>query len=210
VEEAKGIETTLDVVEGMQFDKGYLSPYFVTNAESMEVLLDNAYLLINEKKISSLKDMLPLLEKVAKTGRPLLIIAEDVEGEALATLVVNKLRGILNIADVAALPAGRERELAEGLGRRAVLVVPLFSRERFFGAHVFGEALRQWPTGFREQMEPRLRAALNEVRAIFAELPLEWLNVDGDESLPVQLDVERVTSVLNLPFSEPDTFWKLP
>ena len=89
VEEAKGIETTLDVVEGMQFDKGYLSPYFVTDAESMEVVLDNAFLLINEKKISSLKDMLPLLEKVAKTGRPLLIIAEDVEGEALATLVVN-------------------------------------------------------------------------------------------------------------------------
>ncbi|MEI7929133.1 MAG: chaperonin GroEL, partial [Verrucomicrobiales bacterium] len=89
VEEAKGIETTLDVVEGMQFDKGYLSPYFVTDAESMEAVLDNAYILINEKKISSLKDMLPLLEKVAKTGRPLLIIAEDVEGEALATLVVN-------------------------------------------------------------------------------------------------------------------------
>ena len=102
VEEAKGIETTLEVVEGMQFDKGYLSPYFVTNAESMEVILENAYMLINEKKISSLKDMLPLLEKVAKTGRPLLIIAEDVEGEALATLVVNKLRCILNIASVKA------------------------------------------------------------------------------------------------------------
>jgi chaperonin GroEL len=110
VEEAKGIETTLDVVEGMQFDKGYLSPYFVTNAESMEVLLDNAYLLINEKKISSLKDMLPLLEKVAKTGRPLLIIAEDVEGEALATLVVNKLRGILNIAAVKAPGFGDRRK----------------------------------------------------------------------------------------------------
>ena len=110
VEEAKGIETTLDVVEGMQFDKGYLSPYFVTNAESMEVVLDNAYLLINEKKISSLKDMLPLLEKVAKTGRPLLIIAEDVEGEALATLVVNKLRGILNIAAVKAPGFGDRRK----------------------------------------------------------------------------------------------------
>ena len=95
VEEAKSIETTLDVVEGMQFDKGYLSPYFVTNAEAMEVVLDNPYILIHEKKISSLKDMLPLLEKVAKAGRPLLIIAEDVEGEALATLVVNKLRGTL-------------------------------------------------------------------------------------------------------------------
>src|SRR5207253_5827455 len=93
VEEAKGIETTLEVVEGMQFDKGYLSPYFVTNAENMETVLENAYILIHEKKITSLKDLLPLLEKVAKAGRPLLIIAEDVEGEALATLVVNKLRG---------------------------------------------------------------------------------------------------------------------
>jgi chaperonin GroEL len=110
VEEAKGIETTLDVVEGMQFDKGYLSPYFVTNAESMEAFLENAYILINEKKISSLKDMLPLLEKVAKSGRPLLIIAEDVEGEALATLVVNKLRGILNIAAVKAPGFGDRRK----------------------------------------------------------------------------------------------------
>jgi chaperonin GroEL len=110
VEEAKGIETTLEVVEGMQFDKVYLSPYFVTNAESMEVYLENAYILINEKKISSLKDMLPLLEKVAKTGRPMLIIAEDVEGEALATLVVNKLRGILNIAAVKAPGFGDRRK----------------------------------------------------------------------------------------------------
>jgi chaperonin GroEL len=110
VEEAKGIETTLDVVEGMQFDKGYLSPYFVTDAESMEVVLDSAYILIHEKKISSLKDMLPLLEKVAKTGRPLLIIAEDVEGEALATLVVNKLRGILHIAAVKAPGFGDRRK----------------------------------------------------------------------------------------------------
>lgn len=85
-----------------------------------------------------------------------------------------------------------------------------FSRERFFGAHVFGEALRQWPEGFRERMEPRLRSALDEVRTIFAELPLEWLHVDGDESLPVQLDVERVISSLELPFTEPATFWKLP
>ncbi|MDH4443887.1 MAG: chaperonin GroEL [Akkermansiaceae bacterium] len=110
VEEAKGIETTLEVVEGMQFDKGYLSPYFVTNPESMEAFLENAYILINEKKISSLKDMLPLLEKIAKTGRPLLIIAEDVEGEALATLVVNKLRGILNIAAVKAPGFGDRRK----------------------------------------------------------------------------------------------------
>jgi chaperonin GroEL len=110
VEEAKGIETTLDVVEGMQFDKGYLSPYFVTDAESMEVRARDAYILIHEKKISNLKDMLPLLEKVAKTGKPLLIIAEDVEGEALATLVVNKLRGTLNVCAVKAPGFGDRRK----------------------------------------------------------------------------------------------------
>jgi chaperonin GroEL len=110
VEEAKSIETTLEVVEGMQFDKGYLSPYFVTNAESMETVLENAYILIHEKKISSLKDLLPLLEKVAKAGRPLLIIAEDVEGEALATLVVNKLRGTLQVAAVKAPGFGDRRK----------------------------------------------------------------------------------------------------
>ena len=110
VEEAKSIETTLDVVEGMQFDKGYLSPYFVTNAETMECHLENAYILINEKKVSNLKDMLPLLEKVARSGKPLLIIAEDVEGEALATLVVNKLRGTLNIVAVKAPGFGDRRK----------------------------------------------------------------------------------------------------
>src|SRR5260370_1300834 len=111
VEEAKSIETTLEVVEGMQFDKGYLSPYFVTNAETMEAVLENPHILIYEKKISSLKDMLPLLEKVAKAGRPLLIIAEDVEGEALATLVVNKLRGTLPVCAVKA-PAFSDRRKA--------------------------------------------------------------------------------------------------
>ena len=110
VEEAKTIETTLDVVEGMQFDKGYLSPYFVTNAESMEVKLEDAYILIYEKKISSLKDLLPLLEKVAKTAKPLLIIAEEVEGEALATLVVNKLRGTINVCAVKAPGFGDRRK----------------------------------------------------------------------------------------------------
>jgi len=110
VEEAKSIETTLEVVEGMQFDKGYLSPYFVTNAESMETILENAHILIHEKKISSLKDLLPLLEKVAKASRPLLIIAEDVEGEALATLVVNKLRGTLQVAAVKAPGFGDRRK----------------------------------------------------------------------------------------------------
>ncbi|HWB06733.1 MAG TPA: chaperonin GroEL [Verrucomicrobiales bacterium] len=110
VEEAKSIDTTLDVVEGMQFDKGYLSPYFVTDPEAMTATLDGAFILINEKKISSLKDMLPLLEKVAKSGKPLLIIAEDVEGEALATLVVNKLRGTLNAVAVKAPGFGDRRK----------------------------------------------------------------------------------------------------
>jgi chaperonin GroEL len=110
VEEAKSIDTTLEVVEGMQFDKGYLSPYFVTNAEAMEVRLEDAYILNYEKKISSLKDLLPILEKVAKVGKPLLIIAEEVEGEALATLVVNKLRGTLNICAVKAPGFGDRRK----------------------------------------------------------------------------------------------------
>ncbi len=110
VEEAKSIETTLDVVEGMQFDKGYLSPYFVTNAEAMEVKLEDAYILIFEKKISSLKDLLPILEKTAKVGKPLLIIAEEVEGEALATLVVNKLRGTINVCAVKAPGFGDRRK----------------------------------------------------------------------------------------------------
>jgi chaperonin GroEL len=110
VEEAKSIETTLDVVEGMQFDKGYLSPYFVTNAETMEAKLEDAYILNYEKKISSLKDLLPILEKVAKLGKPLLIIAEEVEGEALATLVVNKLRGTLNVCAVKAPGFGDRRK----------------------------------------------------------------------------------------------------
>jgi chaperonin GroEL len=110
VEEAKAMETSLDVVEGMQFDRGYLSPYFVTDPERMEVSLDEPYILINEKKISNMRDMLPLLEQVAKMGRPLLIVAEDVEGEALATLVVNKLRGTLNACAVKAPGFGDRRK----------------------------------------------------------------------------------------------------
>ena len=110
VEEAKTLETTLDVVEGMQFDKGYLSPYFVTNAESMEAVLDDCYILIHEKKISNLNDMLPLLQSVAKANKPFLIIAEDVEGEALATLVINKMRGILNVCAVKAPGFGDRRK----------------------------------------------------------------------------------------------------
>src|SRR5450432_1224065 len=110
VEEAKSIETTLDVVEGMQFDKGYLSPYFVTNAESQEVVLEDAYVLIHEKKISALNDLLPLLQTVAKSGKPLLIIAEEVEGEALAALVVNKIRGTLNVVAVKAPGIGDRRK----------------------------------------------------------------------------------------------------
>src|SRR5436190_2862427 len=130
VEEAKGLDTTLEVVEGMQFDRGYLSPYFVTDPERMEAVLEDPYILINEKKISSMKDLLPLLEQVARAGKPLLIISEEVEGEALATLVVNKLRGTLNaesvkepgfgdrrkamLEDIATLTGGRM--IAEDLG----------------------------------------------------------------------------------------------
>ena len=109
VEEAKSTDTTLDVVEGMQFDRGYLSPYFVTDQENMEASLEDCYLLIHEKKISNLKDLLPLLEKVSKAGKPLLVIAEDVEGEALATLVVNKIRGTLQVAAVKAPGYGDRR-----------------------------------------------------------------------------------------------------
>jgi len=110
VEEAKGINDELDVVEGMQFDRGYLSPYFATNTEKMETLLENPYILLYDKKISNLKDLLPVLEQVQKSGKPLLIIAEDIEGEALATLVVNKLRGVLNIAAVKAPGFGDRRK----------------------------------------------------------------------------------------------------
>src|SRR5207244_2898309 len=110
VEEAKGLETTLETVEGMQFDRGYLSPYFVTDPEKMEAVLEDACILIYDKKISSMKDLLPILEKVAQAGRPLLIIAEDVEGEALATLVVNKLRGTLKVCAVKAPGFGDRRK----------------------------------------------------------------------------------------------------
>ncbi len=110
VEEAKGMETTLEVVEGMQFDRGYLSPYFITDAEKMEVHLEDAFILIHEKKISSMKDLIPILEEVARSGKPLLVIAEDVEGEALATLVVNKLRGTLKCAAVKAPGFGERRK----------------------------------------------------------------------------------------------------
>jgi len=110
VEEAKGTETTMDVVEGMQFDRGYLSPYFVTDADTMEAVLENPYILINEKKISSMKDLLPILEKTAQAGRPLLIISEDIEGEALATLVLNKLRGTIKAAAVKAPGFGDRRK----------------------------------------------------------------------------------------------------
>ena len=110
VEEAKGLETTMDVVEGMRFDRGYLSPYFVTNAEKMECEMDNPYILCTEKKISSMKDMLPVLEQVAKVNRPLVILAEDVEGEALATLVVNKLRGALQVVAIKAPGFGDRRK----------------------------------------------------------------------------------------------------
>ncbi len=117
VEEAKGMETTLDVVEGMQFDRGYLSPYFVTDPEKMVAALEDVYILLNEKKISNMKDMLPILEQIAKMGKPLLILAEDVEGEALATLVVNKLRGTLKCCAVKAPGFGdRRKAMMEDIG----------------------------------------------------------------------------------------------
>ena len=116
VEEAKGMETTLDIVEGMQFDRGYLSPYFVTDAERMEVILENPYILIHEKKISNMKELLPLLEKVAQSGTPFLILAEEVEGEALATMVVNKIRGTLKCACIKAPGFGdRRKEMLEDI-----------------------------------------------------------------------------------------------
>ncbi|UCC11398.1 MAG: chaperonin GroEL [candidate division WOR-3 bacterium] len=116
VEEAKGMETTLDVVEGMQFDRGYLSPYFITNPDRMECVLEDVYILLYEKKISAMKDLLPILEKIAQKGRPLLIISEEVEGEALATLVVNKIRGTLNVAAVKAPGYGdRRRAMLEDI-----------------------------------------------------------------------------------------------
>jgi chaperonin GroEL len=117
VEEAKGLETTLETVEGMQFDRGYLSPYFVTDPEKMEAVLEDPLILIHDKKISSMKDLLPILEKVAQLGKPLLIIAEDIEGEALATLVVNKLRGTLRVAAVKAPGFGdRRKAMLEDIG----------------------------------------------------------------------------------------------
>jgi chaperonin GroEL len=117
VEEAKGLETSLEVVEGMQFDRGYLSPYFITDAERMECVLENPYILLHEKKISNMKDLLPILEQVAKVGRPLVIVAEDLEGEALATLVVNKLRGTLHCAAVKAPGFGdRRKAMVEDIG----------------------------------------------------------------------------------------------
>ena len=119
VEEAKSIETTLDVVEGMQFDRGYLSPYFVTDQENMEAILEDALILIHEAKLSNMNDLLPLLEKVAGAGKPLLVIAEDVEGEALATFVVNKVRGTLAACAVKAPGYGDRRK--EMLGDIAVL-----------------------------------------------------------------------------------------
>lgn len=117
VEEAKSMETTLDIVEGMQFDRGYLSPYFVTDAEKMEATLEEPYILLHEKKISNMKDLVPLLEQIAKMGKPLLIVAEDIEGEALATLVVNKLRGTLKVASVKAPGFGdRRKAMLEDIG----------------------------------------------------------------------------------------------
>ena len=110
MKKAKGTDTTVEVVEGMQFDRGYLSPYFITDADKMETELDNPYILIYDKKISTMKDLLPILEQTAKAGRPLMIIAEDVDGEALSTLVVNKIRGSLKVSAVKAPGFGDRRK----------------------------------------------------------------------------------------------------
>src|SRR6478752_6324873 len=125
VEEAQSMETTLDVVEGMQFDRGYLSPYFVTDAARMEVVLDDCFILLHERKLSNLKELLPVLEQVAKAGKPLLVIAEEIDGEALATLVVNKLRGTLPVCAVKAPGFGDRRkamlmDMAALTGGRAI------------------------------------------------------------------------------------------
>ena len=153
VEEAKSLETELDVVEGMQFDRGYISPYFVTNADKMRVEMEDPYILINEKKLSGLQELLPLLESVVQTGKPLLIIAEDVEGEALATLVVNKLRGGLKVAAVKAPGFGDRRKamlqdiavltggqaISEDLGIKLENVTLEHARARQEGDHRQGE-----------------------------------------------------------------------
>jgi chaperonin GroEL len=144
IEESKTAETTLDVVEGMQFDRGYLSPYFATNTEKMEANLESPFILLYDKKISSMKDLLPILEAVAKTGKPLVIIAEDVDGEALATLVVNKLRGALKVAAVKAPGFGdRRKSMLEDI---AILTGGLLVSEEMgakldeVGAEVLGTA----------------------------------------------------------------------
>ena len=175
VEEARGLETTLDTVDGMQFDRGYLSPYFITDAEKMEGVLEDAYLLIHDKKISSMKDLLPILEKVAQTGKPLLIIAEDVEGEALATLVVNKLRGTLKICAVKAPGFGDRRK--EMLRDIAILT----------GGTVISEEIGRKldSVAFEDLAQETVRRA---------EAPSRGLVATDDvwhEPLPLELAVER-------------------
>ena len=134
IEEAKGIETTVKVVEGMQFDRGYISPYFVTDTDKMETVFESPYILIYDQKISNMQDFLPILEKVVQSGRPLLIVAEDVDGEALATLVVNRLRGSLKIAAVKAPGFGdRRKEMLEDI---AILTGGIVISEEIGRAHV--------------------------------------------------------------------------
>src|SRR5437773_2134867 len=154
VEEAKGLETTLETVDGMQFDRGYLSPYFITDPEKMEAVLEDAYILVHEKKISTMKDLLPVLEKVAQSGKPLLIIAEDVEGEALATLVVNKLRGTLKVCAVKAPGFGDRRKemltdiatVAAGKGLAPALGVNVGDSPRDDLGHIQGRLGANDPT----------------------------------------------------------------
>src|SRR6266853_1432760 len=183
VEEAKSIETTLEVVEGMQFDKGYISPYFVTNAESMEALLENPYILIHEKKISSLKDILPLLEKVAKTGKPLLIIAEDVEGEALATLVVNKMRGQIEETTSDYDREKLQERLAKLAGGVAVINVGAATETEMKEKKARVEdALHATRAAVEEGIVPGGGVAL-----LRAAMVLNKLKVDGDEQFGVDI-----------------------
>jgi chaperonin GroEL len=190
IEESKTLETEVEVVEGMQFDKGYVSAYFINNNDSMEVILEDPYILINEKKITALKDLLPVLEPVAQSGKPLLIIAEDVEGEALATLIVNKLRGTLNVAAVKAPGFGdRRKEMLKDIA--AVTGGPLIAEELGFKLEnatvgMLGRAKRVRITkdettiidglGKKDEIDSRINAIKREIETTDSDYSKEKLN----------------------------------
>ncbi len=226
VEESKTLETQLEVVEGMQFDRGYLSPYFVTDPERMEVTLENAYILINEKKISSMKDLLPLLEQIAKSGKPLLIIAEDVEGEALATLVVNKLRGTLQVAavkapgfgdrrkamlqDIAILTGGKAITEDLGIKLENVQISDLGQAKKITidkdnTTLVEGKGKHAEIEGRVKEMMHATRAAVEEgivpgggVALARSAAALERLKADGDEQIGVNIVKRAITEPLRM------------